>query len=144
MELCNKNIYDAKTIIELLKSNELVDLYKVEKINTVIVFGSITTDEFMEYSDVDIAILSNEKITLSEVMNLEETLSKKLLRDIDIINLNQEDMDLNFKVSVLDQGKLIHNDAFDLYTSLYNETEAIYKNNETFRFFRERDVIFDE
>ena len=74
-------------------------------------------------------------------MDLEEEIGKMINREIDIIYLNDDETDLRFKVSVYDSGLLIYNDELDLYGKDYNKTDIIYKNNEEFRFFRERDVI---
>lgn len=140
----NSNLYDKGEIINILKSVQSIELFKKQNINAIILFGSIVTDNFQEYSDVDIAILSKEKNNLNNIMDLEETLRNMLNREIDIIDLNNEDLDLRFKVSVYDTGMLIYNDELDLYTKDYNKTDIIYINNEEFRFFRERDVIYDE
>lgn len=134
-------IYDKKKIIELLKSEKFSKLFAGYGINSAIVFGSIVTDDFEEYSDVDIAILSSQKISLAKIMDIEETISSLINRDVDVVLLNSEDIDLRFKVTVYDSGMLIYNDKNDLYTQDYNLTDIIYKNNEEFRYFRERDVI---
>lgn len=140
----NSDLYGKDEIIKILKSVQCIELFKKQSINSIILFGSIVTDDFHEYSDVDIAILSKEKNTLNDIMDLEEALRNMLNREIDIIHLNNEDLDLRFKVSVYDTGMLIYNDELDLYAKDYNKTDIIYKNNEEFRFFRERDVIYDE
>lgn len=141
MDLKSNVIYDKHEIMNILKSDQCIDLFKKEKINSFLVFGSIVTDEFEEYSDVDIAILSNEKITIDCIMDLEDTIGNLINREIDIVYLNDDEMDLRFKVSVYDSGIVIYNDECDLYSKDYNKTDIIYKNNEEFRFFRERDVI---
>ena len=90
---------------------------------------------------MDIAVLSEEKIGLDCIMDLEESIGSLINREIDIVVLNDEELDLRFKVTVYDSAMLIYNDALDLYSKDYNKTDVIYKNNEEFRFFRERDVI---
>lgn len=132
-------------ILDKLKSKEAIDIFKQNKINTVVVFGSILTGDFQEYSDVDIAILSRNKITIDVIMIMEESLEKLLNRDVDIVDLKSEDTQLNMKVSIYDNGKIIYDDDHrNLYNLDYMEVERVYKENETFRFFRERDLIFDE
>ncbi|WP_315081530.1 type VII toxin-antitoxin system MntA family adenylyltransferase antitoxin [uncultured Clostridium sp.] len=140
----SSDLYGKDEIINILKSVQSIELFKKQNINAIILFGSIVTVNFQEYSDVDIAILSKKKNTLNDIMDLEETLRNMLNREIDIIDLNNEELDLRFKVSVYDTGMLIYNDELDLYTKDYNKTDIIYRNNEEFRFFRERDVIYDE
>lgn len=142
MDLANSNdLYNKEEIINILKSVKCIELFKKRNINSVILFGSIVSGDFEEYSDVDIAVLSEKKINLNDIMDLEETLSDMLKREIDIVYLNDQEVDLRFKVSVYDSGTLIYNDELDLYSKDYNKTDIIYKNNEEFRFFRERDVI---
>ncbi|EMU52193.1 nucleotidyltransferase family protein [Clostridium butyricum] len=141
MDSAHSGIYDKNEIMNILKSDRCIDTFKKSNINSVIIFGSIVTDNFEEYSDIDIAILSSEKINLTCIMDLEEEIGKMINREIYIIYLNDDETDLRFKVSVYDSGLLIYNDELDLYGKDYNKTDIIYKNNEEFRFFRERDVI---
>ena len=141
MDSAHSGIYDKNEIMNILKSDRCIDTFKKSNINSVIIFGSIVTDNFEEYSDIDIAILSSEKINLTCIMDLEEEIGKMINREIYIIYLNDDETDLRFKVSVYDSGLLIYNDELDLYGKDYNKTDIIYRNNEEFRFFRERDVI---
>lgn len=138
------DMYTAEKIIGILKSDEMIERYKSENINSVILFGSIVRDDFEDYSDVDIAILSQSKISLNHIMELEEIIRDIVKREVDIIDLGNDELDLRFKVSVYDNSMVIYNDELDLYGRDYEKTDMIYKNNEEFRFFRERDVIFDE
>lgn len=136
--------YTSEEIIDILKSQKLINLYNMHKINSVIVFGSIVTKDFEDYSDVDIAILSKTRLSLNNIMILEEEIGSILGREIDIIDLGNEKLDLNIKVSVYDNGIVVYNDEFNLYEYDYNITDKTYKENEEFRYFRERDVIYDE
>lgn len=132
-------------IFNKLRSNECANKFKAEQITTVILFGSILTEEFEDYSDVDIAVLSEKDIDLHTILSLEGYLEKLLNKDVDVINLRDRNLDLNMKVTIYDNGTLIYdNDNLKLYNIDYEETERLYKDNETFRYFRERDVIFDE
>ena len=137
----DSHVYSKDEIIDILKSEKCIDIFKKLNINSILLFGSIVTDNFEEYSDVDIAVLSEEKIGLDCIMDLEESIGSLINREIDIVVLNDEELDLRFKVTVYDSAMLIYNDALDLYSKDYNKTDVIYKNNEEFRFFRERDVI---
>ena len=123
------DLTSKEEIINFLKSEQSITLFKKQNINSVMLFGSIVTQDFEEYSDVDIAILSKTKIALVDIMDLEETISSMINREVDIVNLNDDEMDLRFKVSVYDNGMLIYNDELDLYNKEYNKTDIIYKNN---------------
>lgn len=136
---------DKISILDKLKSKEAIEIFKQNRINTVIVFGSILTEHFEEYSDVDIAVLSKNQITTDTIILMEESFEKLLNRNVDIVDLRSENTQLNMKVSIYDDGEIIYNDDnCNLYNLDYMEVERVYKENETFRFFRERDLILDE
>ncbi|BBK76684.1 MULTISPECIES: hypothetical protein [Clostridium] len=61
-----------------------------------------------------IAILTSEKINLICIMDIADKIRNSINREIDIIYLNDDEMDLRFKVSVYDLGLLIYNDELDL------------------------------
>lgn len=41
------------------------------KLNSIIVFGSIVTDEFHEESDIDFAVIGHDRLTLDEKLAIE-------------------------------------------------------------------------
>lgn len=61
-----------------------------------------------------IAILTSEKINLICIMDIADKIRNSINREIDIIYLNDDEMNLRFKVSVYDLGLLIYNDELDL------------------------------
>lgn len=61
-----------------------------------------------------IAILTSEKINLICIMDIADKIGNSINREIDIIYLIDDEMDLRFKVSVYDLGLLIYNDELDL------------------------------
>ncbi|WP_196479377.1 hypothetical protein [Clostridium butyricum] len=61
-----------------------------------------------------IAILTSEKINLICIMDIADKIRNSINREIDIIYLNDDEMDLRFKVSVYDLELLIYNDELDL------------------------------
>ena len=97
MESPQNDIYDKNQIVKILKSDRCIDILKKNNINSVIIFGSIVTDNFEEYSDVDIAILSTEKINLTCIMDIEDKIGNMINREIDIIYLNDDEMELRFQ-----------------------------------------------
>ncbi|MGL4848873.1 MAG: type VII toxin-antitoxin system MntA family adenylyltransferase antitoxin [Clostridium sp.] len=128
-------------VIKKLKSEECISMYKDANINGVILFGSFAENSFYEDSDIDIAILSEKKLDLMSIMELEERLEIIFDKEIDLINLDNEELDIRFKVNVYDTGILVYNDEKNLYDKDYEKVNKKYKYNETFRFFRERDVL---
>lgn len=138
-------INNKTEIIDLLNDNDCTRILKNYDINTMILFGSILTENFTEDSDVDIAILSSRKLSIDESLTLEEVLEKKINREIDIIDLKDINTELSIKVTIFDEGEVIYtSDRLNEYKNEYRNTEILYKDNETFRHFREREVIWSE
>ena len=52
-------------------------------------------------------------------MDIADKIRNSINREIDIIYLNDDEMNLRFKVSVYDLGLLIYNDELDLYGKDY-------------------------
>lgn len=84
-------------ILDKLKSKELKNYLSKLDINNALVFGSIITDNFNEESDVDIAILGTSKLTIKEILKLELFLEDLLERNIDVIDLNSDNLDIFIK-----------------------------------------------
>lgn len=123
-------------IFDKLKSDECIDKFKELGLNTVMLFGGIVTENFDDYSNIDIAILSEKDINLNTVLYLEEYFEKFLGRDVDITNLRDKNLDLNMKVRIYDNSTIIYSDDnLILYNTEYINTELLYKENETLRFF---------
>ena len=132
-------------ILDKLKSKELKNYLSKLDINNALVFGSIITDNFNEESDVDIAILWTSKLTIKEILKLELFLEDLLERNIDVIDLNSDNLDIFIKIDILNDGKSIYttdNNKFlekfiekvDWYYrenegNCYHESRKINKNN---------------
>ncbi|MBI3814677.1 MAG: nucleotidyltransferase domain-containing protein [Nitrospinae bacterium] len=72
----------------------------------IILFGSRVTGKDKEYSDFDIAVEGAE-IDIRSERRLKETLDEKLgIFTVDVINLDKVDKD--FKVLVLEKGRVIY------------------------------------
>lgn len=58
-------------------------------------------------------------------------------REIDVLDLRSEVLDLFVKINILNTGKVIYSkDNSKSIEVLYNETDKIYKENENFMYFR--------
>jgi Predicted nucleotidyltransferases len=135
-------VYDKAEIIEKLNSKEVTDLANKYNITTMIMFGSITNDEFDEESDIDLAILSCRAVELDKILEMELFFENFLNREIDILDLNSESLDLFVKIAILNTGKVIYSaDNEKSLNILYNETDKIYRENENFIYFRKVDVL---
>ncbi|HCQ88637.1 MAG TPA: hypothetical protein DIU45_01320, partial [Clostridium sp.] len=77
-------------------------------IKNILVFGSVLTDDFNINSDVDIAILSDEKLKLNDILSLELFFEEILNRPIDIVDLNSTTLDMFIKINILNTGKVLY------------------------------------
>lgn len=133
---------DRSSILLKLASNDFIDKMKELNIQEVLVFGSILTDNFNEESDVDIAILSAEKMPIKNVLNLEMFLEDLLNRAIDVVDLNNDKLDIFVKIDILNTGKSIFSaDNGESLNSLINSVDIYYKENEYYFSCRKRDVL---
>lgn len=138
--------YDKVEIIEKLKSEEVFNFIKKYNIITMLMFGSIVSDdldnEFNEESDVDIAILASKSIELDSILGIELFFQNLLNREIDVLDLRSESLDIFVKISILNTGKIIYTEDNGMSLEvLYNETDRIYRENENFMYFRKVDVL---
>jgi predicted nucleotidyltransferase len=135
-------VSDKAEIVKKLNSKEVIDFINKHNITTLIVFGSLITSEFNEASDVDVALLSNKKIELDNILDLELLLQNSFNREIDVLDLRSESLDLFVKISILNTGKVIFTkDNSNSLNILYEETDVIYRENEDFMHFRKGDVL---
>lgn len=137
------NIIDNKnTILEKLTSAEFFDFINKFQVCSVILFGSICSDEFHELSDVDIAVLGEEIIPLDDVLDIELFLEGYLQREIDVIDLKNENIDLFLKINILNNGSIIYTtDNNKIFNKLCDDTDRIYRENENYIYFRKLDVL---
>ncbi|MBM7871395.1 putative nucleotidyltransferase [Clostridium pascui] len=138
--------YDKIEIIEKLKSEEVFNFIKKYNITTMLMFGSIVSDdldnEFNEESDVDIALLASKSIELDSILEIELFFQNLLNREIDVLDLRSESLDIFVKISILNTGKIIYTEDNGMSLEvLYNETDRIYRENENFMYFRKVDVL---
>lgn len=141
-----EEIYSKEEIIEKLNSKEVLDFIKKYDIITLIMFGSIISDdpnnEFNEESDVDLAVLAHKEIELDSILEIELFFQNLLNREIDVLDLKSESLDFFVKISILNYGQIIYSeDNGKTLEALYNETDRIYKENENFIYFRKVDVL---
>lgn len=136
------NILNKEQILDILNSNKIKTLLNKYNIKSFITFGSINTDEFYEYSDVDIAVISDVKLEFDDLITLEFTIQSLLNREIDIIDLNSNNLDLFIKINILNTGVLIRtfDDNFTL-NNFYNSVDRTYIENENYIYFRRLDVL---
>ena len=121
----NRNILGENSkedILRLVKSNEFKENFKRNNIENVIIFGSLTKDDFNEESDIDIAIIGENKISDTVDLNLTLELEDFLGRSIDLIDINDEEIENIIKIEALNSDMVIIKD------SIYEETYNYYDN----------------
>ena len=125
----NRNIFGSNSkdeILTLVKSKEFKDIFLKHNIRNVIIFGSLTKDEFNEESDIDIAIIGDDKISSNLDLNLTLELEDFLERSIDLIDINDEDIENLIKIEALNSEMVIikdnkYNEKFNYYDELFKE-----------------------
>ncbi|MGG7165587.1 nucleotidyltransferase family protein [Clostridium ihumii] len=136
-------MYDTDKIInQLSTNNDILELFNKFNIKNIFAFGSLITDNFTDYSDIDLAIISDKKLSLDCIIDMELYLENFFNREIDIIDLNNPDLDFFVKINILNNNKLIYStDDCKLFNSIYTETEKTYNENKDFIYFRRMDVL---
>jgi predicted nucleotidyltransferase len=94
-------------------SNEKINILKNILVKTfspylIYIFGStVKNRDRGESSDVDIAILTDEKVDEYELFILSQKLADNLKKDVDLVDLNKAST--VFKIQIIKTGKLIYN-----------------------------------
>lgn len=130
--LDNENtLYEKKELLNIIDGSEFKNLFLKNNITNVILFGSITTDLFTCESDVDIAIISKEKISFKEELKLTQQLESLLKREVDLIDINDKNVNNLIKISALNSKFIILKDelledAINLYDNLCRENQEFW------------------
>lgn len=130
--------------IHLLKLNEQIKIQiinflktRIQEIQGIYIFGSIADDTATPKSDIDIAFLTNQKISAVEKWEIQEELASLLNKDVDLVDL--KDANIILRSEVIEKGQLIfvadayQVDYFEMITySMYadlNESRAEILND---------------
>lgn len=126
----NRNILGENSkedILRLVKSNEFKEIFKRNNIENVIIFGSLTKDDFNEESDIDIAIIGENKISDTVDLNLTLELEDFLGRSIDLIDINDEEIENIIKIEALNSDMVII--KYRIYEETYNYYDNLFREN---------------
>lgn len=110
----------------------------MENVKLVILFGSQATEKSSENSDTDIAVLSNQRLSFEEKIELKEKLSLELQVSedkLDLIDLSSASPLLQYQVA--QNGKLIRGKAEDFLRFKVLAWKR-YQNTAKFRRIREK------
>ena len=125
----NRNILGENSkedVLELIKSDDFRDIFLENNITNVIVFGSLLTKDFNEESDIDIAIISENKISSSLDLSLTLELEDFLGWSIDLIDINDEEISNVIKIEAFNSNMVIikdekYDEQYDFYDRLFKE-----------------------
>ncbi|MGK0466981.1 nucleotidyltransferase family protein [Clostridium sp.] len=129
-------------ILDRLNSEEFKNYLKTMNLNNVLVFGSLLRDDFSEQSDVDIAILAENKVKIKGILGLELYLEDIFERNIDVVDLNSDNLDIFIKINILNSSKSVYSSDQNLsLEELVENLDWYFKENENFFRYRRRDLI---
>lgn len=137
------NLSDKDIILKKLSSEEFKNFINKFNLNNVMVFGSLLTNDFNEESDVDIAILGSKALDLDDILEMELFLEGFLEREIDVIDLRNSSLDIFIKINILNTCKLIYSNSKETFEKFCDEVNWLYRENEDYFYFRERDVLYE-
>lgn len=129
-------------LLDMLNSEEFKNHLKTMNLNNVLVFGSLLRDDFNEQSDVDIAILAENKLKIKEILGLELYLEDIMERNIDVVDLNSDNLDIFIKINILNSSRSVYSSDQNLaLEELVENLDWYFKENENFFRYRRRDLI---
>ena len=93
---------DIEQILDIVKK----ELTKTFNPYAIILFGSYARKSQQKESDIDVAIIA-ENTDKKELFKVKQNLEAVLLKDIDLVNLNDEDISEGLRYEVLMNGIVI-------------------------------------
>lgn len=134
--------YNKSELLAIIESEKFKDIFIKNNIFNVLIFGSLYTEEFNEESDVDIAVIAQNKIPFKTEINITLELEKLLGRDVDFIDINDENINNIIKIEALNSKKIIIND--ELLNNAIEKYDRLYKENREFWDILDREVLSNE
>lgn len=133
---------DKKIIIDKLCCEKSINKLNEFNITSFILFGSYNSNEYNEISDVDIAVLSENKMDLEDIIELELYFETLLNKEVDLVDLKNDSLDLFFKINILNNGTVLYSNDDNSNYELYKKHIGwIFDENKDYMFFRRRDVL---
>ena len=133
---CSKN---KDEIISIITSENFKKLFLNKDITNVIILGSLANGDFTQESDVDIAIISKNQISFNVELRLTQELEELLDRNVDLIDINDENINNLIKISALNSKFIILKDNLLDEAILFYDN--LYKDNEEFWRILDREVL---
>lgn len=140
----NDDIKSKNEVLSIIDSNDFKKIFTSRHINNVIVFGSLYDGDFNEESDVDIAVICDESLKLNPMEELKITgyCEELFGRNVDIIDINDENINNVIKISALNSRMVILKN--NLLEKTVEKFDSLYKENREFWDMLDREVLYSE
>ena len=119
---------DKEGIFEKIR----VCLLKNEGIRACFVFGSFVTNDFNDDSDLDIAVLVNEKIQSLKLLSMRQEVERLTDRDVDLIQIDN-DLSLILRNEIATKGELVFSNDTKASDRFFEKTLQMYLDFMRFR-----------
>ena len=136
------NIKSKEEILNIISSDEFKEIFINKNINNVIIFGSLSKGDFSIESDIDIAIISEEKLSIMDELNITAKLEDILGRRIDLIDINDDNINNFIKIEALNSKLVVMKNQ--LLESTIEYYDKFYKENEEFWYLLDKEVLSNE
>lgn len=127
-------------VLKIIHSDLFKKIFLSNGITNVIIFGSLISGNFNEESDIDIAVISKNKISFDTELKVTLELEELLGRSIDFIDINDESVNNMIKIEALNSKEVIIKD--NLLNEAIESYDRLYKENEEF-WYRLDKVVLD-
>lgn len=113
-----------------IKNIIINNLIKYDFVVSAFIFGSFGTDDFMDDSDIDIAVLLKDKIDYMKLLQIEEELEDKLNIKVDLNSL--EDLPESIQLQIMIRNELLYVKDEDCYDKYLDKLNYWYKTEYPF------------
>ncbi|MCY6957204.1 nucleotidyltransferase family protein [Clostridium brassicae] len=129
-------------VLKIIHSDLFKNIFLNNGITNVIIFGSLASGIFNEESDIDIAVISEDKISFNTELNITLELEELLGRNIDFIDINDENINNIIKIEALNSEEVIIKD--NLLDEALKSYDRLYRENEEFWYILDKVVLDNE
>ncbi|MGL4848959.1 MAG: type VII toxin-antitoxin system MntA family adenylyltransferase antitoxin [Clostridium sp.] len=133
---------EKKDIFKKFNNREIQKELEGLNIKSVILFGSLVYGDFTVESDIDIAVIGEDILKLKDILKLESFFEDELDREIDLVDLKNENLDIFLKVKILNDGEKVYtSDNNNEFNKYYDKIDNYYNVNKSFFEIRKRDLF---
>lgn len=111
---------DTGKVLEIIRQT-----LDVDDIYVCYLFGSFGTEDFNEFSDIDIAVITD--LNFCQLGNLSNDLSEKLGRDVDLVDANK--LSGIFKLQIAYRSDIVFCKDEDKLDKFLDDTDYWYKTD---------------